>query len=84
MDTKKNFETDEDNIILLPDLDDALIGIGERIGIPPIAIYDSQKCVEILMERLNIEYEDAVEFFNFNISGAYLGEYTPIFIRFPE
>lgn len=84
MDTKKNFETDEGNIILLPDLDDALIGIGERIGIPPIAIYDSQKCVEILMERLNIEYEDAVEFFNFNISGAYLGEYTPIFIRFPE
>lgn len=84
MDTKKNFENDEDNIILLPDLDDALIGIGERIGIPPIAVYDSQKCVEILMERLNIEYEDAVEFFNFNISGAYLGEYTPIFIRFPE
>ena len=84
MDIKNNFENDEENIILLTDLDDALVGIGERIGMPPVAVYDSKKCVEILMDRYDMAYENALEFFDFNISGAYLGESTPIFIRFPE
>ena len=84
MDTKNNFENEDENIILLTDLDAALVGIGERIGIPPIAIYDAQKCVEILMKRDDMTYEHAFEFFDFNIKGAYLGEYTPIFIKFLE
>ena len=50
----------------------------------PIAIYDSEKCIEILMIQLDTTYENALEFFNFNISGVYLGEYTPNFIRFSE
>lgn len=84
MDIKNNFENDEENIILLTDLDAALVGIGERIGMPPVAVYDSKKCIEILIESYDMTYEEALEFFDFNITGAYLGESTPIFIRFPE
>ena len=84
MDIEKNFENDDDNIIFLSDLDAALVGIGERIGMRPIAIYDSQKCIETLMKRHDMTYKDALEFFEFNISGVYLGEYTPIFTRYPE
>lgn len=84
MDIKNNFENDEENIILLTDLDAALVGIGERIGMPPVAVYDSKRCVEILMEHYNMTYEEALDYFDFNICGAYLGEHTPMFIRFPE
>lgn len=56
MDIKNNFKNDEENIILLTDLDAALIGIGERIGMPPVAVYDSKRCVEILMEHYNMTY----------------------------
>jgi hypothetical protein len=27
-----------------------------------------------------MEYEDALDYFNFNVSGAYVGEQTPIWL----
>lgn len=40
-------------------------------------IYSTKKCVEILMES-DMTYDEAVEFFDFNVSGSYMGEKTPI------
>jgi hypothetical protein len=60
--------------------DDAIIGVGERCGQPPLVCYDSRKCIEILMERDGMEYEEAVEFFQFNTLGSWVGESTPMFI----
>lgn len=39
-------------------------------------IYSVSKCIEILSKDMS--EEDAVEYFNFNVSSAYLGEKTPI------
>jgi hypothetical protein len=44
-------------------------------------IYDIGKVIDILQERDGMTYEDAVEFFDFNIAGAYFGKGTPIFIN---
>jgi hypothetical protein len=60
--------------------DQAIIGIASRLGQPDIIAYDVSKIIQILMERDNMEYEEAQEFFDFNIIGAYMGEHTPIFI----
>ena len=57
--------------------DGALIGHIERAGMSSIACYDKYKCVEILAE--NMPYEDAFEYFYFNVLGAYVGENTPCF-----
>jgi hypothetical protein len=32
------------------------------------------------MERDGMSYEDATEFFEFNIAGSYVGEATPIWV----
>ena len=32
------------------------------------------------MERDEMTYEEAYEFFSYNIIGAWVGEYTPVFI----
>jgi hypothetical protein len=40
-------------------------------------IYSTQKILEILMEDMNAE--DAIEYFEFNIKCAYVGEKTPIY-----
>ena len=32
------------------------------------------------MVRDNMTYEEAVEYFNFNMTGTYLGEHTPAFM----
>ena len=70
-----------ENFIYLDGLDDALIGIGERIGMPPTTIYDEKKCIEIFMKRDQMTYEEAVEYFEFNVICAYFGVQSPIFVR---
>lgn len=44
------------------------------------AVYDFQKCVAILMED-GCTYEEAAEYIEFNMMGAYVGEHTPVFIN---
>jgi hypothetical protein len=60
--------------------DEAIIGIGRQFN-KNLVIYDEDKCIEILMERDGMTDEEAIEFFEFNVVGAYVGEYTPIYVR---
>tara|TARA_R100000093_G_C1883226_1_gene54753 strand:+ start:217 stop:450 length:234 start_codon:yes stop_codon:yes gene_type:complete len=60
--------------------DEAVLGIARRCSQPDLIAYDVEKIIEILMTRDDMTYEVAVEFFDFNIAGAWVGEETPIFI----
>ena len=71
---------DDPQVLLADGLDDAFIGIGCAFNAVPVAIYNRDKVIEILMTRDVMTYEEAWEFFEFNISGAYVGESTPIFM----
>ena len=62
------------------EFDAAILGVAERIGMSPIVAYDTAKIIDILCERDGMEGDEAAEFFEFNIAGAYVGERTPIFI----
>jgi hypothetical protein len=46
-----------------------------------VACYDFETCVKILMERDGMSEDDAVEFMEFNVVGAYVGELTPLFLH---
>jgi hypothetical protein len=60
--------------------DDCLIGTAERCGSPTVAAYDVEAILNSLVGQGMTE-EEASEYFSFNISGAYVGETTPIFIH---
>ena len=45
-----------------------------------VAVYDYDMCVHVLMERDGMTCEEAIEFMDFNVTGSYVGEKTPIFI----
>lgn len=60
--------------------DEALIGVATRYGMAPVAAYDFDKMIEIIMKE-GCDYEQAVEHFKFNIRGAWVGECTPIFVH---
>jgi hypothetical protein len=64
--------------IIWDGFDEALIGIGERCGLGPVAIYDRETMVEILSEEMTVDEAD--EYLEFNVIGAYVGEYTPIIV----
>ena len=60
--------------------DDAIIGIAERINLGPVVAYSVEKIIDIMITRDGMTYEDAYEYFDYNIRGAWVGENTPIFI----
>ena len=64
------------------EFDEAIIGVSERIGNEPVVAYDTTKIVEILILNHSMSVDEAYEYFEFNILGAYVGERTPTFITF--
>jgi hypothetical protein len=72
---------DENPEALWPDwFEAAYIGPARRCGQPTLAAFSVSKCIQILMERDGMEYDEAMEFFDFNVAGAWCGPGTPIWI----
>jgi hypothetical protein len=65
-------------------LDEALVGVARRCGQPTLAVYDYWKVVDVFMTRDGMTYEDAVEWVEFNVVGAWFGENTPVWLCRPE
>jgi hypothetical protein len=73
---------------------EAIIGMAERINLGPVVAYSVDKIIEILMKDMevdeedleegdsieNLKYQMAYEHFEYNIKGAWMGEFTPVFI----
>ena len=57
----------------------AILGIAHRFGMQPIVTYDYRKVIDIFAEDMS--HEEAQEYFDFNVIGAWVGEGTPIFIE---
>ena len=66
--------------LLADGLDDALIGWGMQATKMPVAIYNYDKCVEILINEGSSQ-DDAIEWMEYNVTNAWYGEGTPIFMR---
>jgi hypothetical protein len=69
----------EDSVLIADGFDDAFVGIARQFG-TPFAIYDRQKCIDILIAN-GMSEDEAEEHFQFNIEGAYAGENTPAFLE---
>ena len=68
-----------DGALLADGFEDALIGYGYQFNYP-IAVYSRKGCIDILMNDGIMDYEEATEYFDFNVAGAYVGESTPVFL----
>lgn len=79
--TKSRLADLNPDAILWDGFDAALVGTGERCALGPVAIYDREKCIKVLMGQ-GLGWEDAEEYFSFNVEGAYVGENTPIIATF--
>lgn len=59
----------------------AFLGPAERCGQPTLASYSAKRALRVLVERDGMSYEEAVEWFGFNVVGAWAGPGTPVWIR---
>ena len=61
------------------EFDEAILGVAERIGMESVVAYDTDKIIEILSR--DMPEDDALEYFEYNILGAYVGDRTPVYIK---
>jgi len=74
---QERFPDDEDLLCAPPEYDSAVVGIDIY---KMVLIYSVVKITEILVERDGMLPDEAMEFFDFNIAGAYMGAHTPIWL----
>lgn len=60
--------------------DDCIEGIVERFGQIEILCYNKEKVIEKLMKEGECTYTEALEYYEFNQLGAWVGEGTPCFL----
>lgn len=67
------------DITVADGFDDAIVGIATRYGWDrPVVVYDRKKVLEIIGK--DADPEAAMEHFQFNVIGAWVGEGTPIYL----
>jgi hypothetical protein len=72
------------DVVIYPDgFADCIVGVGERYGGPPVAVLDLEKMLA-KMEKGGMTREEAIEYFEYNILGAYVGEQTPVYMHIPD
>lgn len=73
-------KANDESAILLDGLERALIGLTYDVNTSSWrAIYSTDKCMTVFMDE-GMTYTEAVEHFEHNVFGAYLGPQTPLFI----
>jgi hypothetical protein len=68
--------------LFMDGFDEAIIGIARRTNLCVVA-YDERICLNILM-RQGMTYDEACDHFSFNVSGAWVGEHTPVIVGINE
>ena len=64
----------EEEILIADGFDEAIIGIEDT---SMRLIYSIEKCIDTLIAE-GLSEEDAIEHFEFNVRGSYVGKQTPI------
>lgn len=67
-----------DDVIFADGFDDALIGFEPNLW---KAVYSRSKVIQILIDRDGMDDEEAVEYAEYNVFGAYIGEKTPVWVE---
>jgi hypothetical protein len=61
--------------LLIEGFNDCIVGIDDHQRL----VYSIEACIRNLVKN-GMTTADAAEYFDFNIAGAYMGEYSPVFI----
>ena len=74
------YSDDEPEIMFADGYDEAIAGViwdGERTRV----VYTTEDILKILMDRDGMTYDEASEFFDFNVAGSHMGVYTPLYLE---
>ena len=69
----------EESVVFADGLEEAFMGIGYQ-NYSPVAIYSKSKAIQCFIKE-GMDEEQAYEYFDYNVAGAYVGGATPIFLE---
>ena len=67
----------DEQFLKIDGFDDAILGVETKTL---NLVYSKSLIINTLMSRDKMSYDEAIEYYEFNIEGAYLGEDTPIYV----
>ena len=73
------YADDEPEMLFADGYDSAIEGVvwdGERTRV----VYRMESILEILMDQ-GMTYDEASEYFDFNVAGSHMGVYTPLYLE---
>ena len=76
--TREEVEELAEGSILLDGFDDCITGVVEEFGNGVRILYSRDKILESLQKDMS--YEDALEYYYYNIVGGHFGERNPLFL----
>lgn len=69
----------DEEFILFDSFDECVLGVSYiHSSGKHVLVYSYEKCIQTLEKEMSTE--EAVEYFDFNVAGAYLGDLTPIIL----
>ena len=69
----------EEAILKIDGFDDCVLGVATKAGSDPVLVYSRTQMVHQLANVMDLD--EALEYFDFNIAGAYMGEDTPLIME---
>ena len=69
-----------DGLMIMDYFENGIIGVIKGIGNEDKVCYSYKKVIAKLMREDEMSEEDAIEHFEYNMIGAYVGEHTPVFL----
>tara|TARA_R100001510_G_C7550164_1_gene134295 strand:+ start:178 stop:441 length:264 start_codon:yes stop_codon:yes gene_type:complete len=70
--------TEDHEPIKFPGLEAAVVGVASQQNGPKFLVYSVEKIIEILEQ--DMDHDDALEFFEYNVRGVYAGTGTPFLL----
>ena len=69
----------EEQALCMDGFDDCILGVCDQFGRPTVVAYDLDKVLKKIQRELTPE--EAMDFWSFNQVGAWMGDFTPVFVR---
>jgi hypothetical protein len=76
---RQQLEDENPDALFMDGYDAAILGIARQQTMPGRPLYSMRKILELLRDELESE-EDAMEHFEYNIQGAWVGPETPLIL----
>ena len=70
------------DLLFADGFDNCIIGMTINDKGLAVVLYSEEQVIQSLCEQMHLQ--DAIEYFDFNIKGAHVGDRTPIFLAEPD